>query len=83
MDGDLSPGDVIVHSGDFTNGESSTDCDFNSVRQFLDQFSKLPFKHKIFIGGNHDHALQFTDQFDELLNQYPNVNYLFNSSFQQ
>ncbi|CAL6016880.1 Metallophosphoesterase [Hexamita inflata] len=80
MDGDLSPGDIIVHSGDFTNGESSTECDFNSVRQFLDWFSKLPFKHKIFIGGNHDHALQFTDQFDELLLQYPNVNYLFNSS---
>ena len=45
----LPAGDVLVHSGDLTlDGERSVTLDF------VDWFSDQPFKHKIFIAGNHD-----------------------------
>ncbi len=49
--------DVVVHSGD----ASSTGDPFKNIsqlRNFLQWFSGLPIKHKIFSPGNHDLSLQ-------------------------
>lgn len=45
----LPEGDVLVHAGDV-----SLRGTIEEVDAFLDWFSGLPFKHKIFCAGNHD-----------------------------
>ena len=45
----LPPADVIVHCGDFT--EMGTE---QETLDFLNWFIDLPYKHKIFVTGNHD-----------------------------
>ena len=45
----LPKGDVLLHAGDISyKGQK------NEVIDFLGWFAKLPYKHKIFIAGNHD-----------------------------
>lgn len=44
--------DVIVHSGDFTMGGSEQEA-----IDFMNWFCDLPYRHKIFISGNHDACL--------------------------
>ena len=49
---DLPEADVVVHSGDF--------CMVGTEQEaidFLNWFCDLPYKHKIFICGNHDDCL--------------------------
>lgn len=49
---ELPDADIVVHSGDF--------CMFGEEREaldFLNWFCDLPYKHKIFICGNHDICL--------------------------
>ena len=46
----LSGGDVLIHSGDFMNSGYHRD----NIMDFLDWFIDQPYKHKIFIAGNHD-----------------------------
>lgn len=48
----LPRGDVLVHSGDF----SDTSYEIETA-SFLDWFRVQPFEHKILIGGNHDATL--------------------------
>lgn len=48
----LPEADVIIHSGDITFTGSK-----NEVVDFLEWFIELPYKHKIFIAGNHDDCL--------------------------
>ena len=66
----LPDADVIVHSGDFTlNG---TD---NEALDFIEWFCDSPYKHKIFIAGNHDGCMM-----DASLDGLPeNVHYLADS----
>lgn len=67
---DLPEADVLVHSGDFCMvGMEQEAIDF------LNWFCDLPYKHKIFICGNHDECLygNSVDGLDE------NVHYLCNS----
>lgn len=45
----LPKGDVILHAGDISYFGKEAE-----VLHFLQWFSGLPFKHKIFIAGNHD-----------------------------
>ena len=45
----LGEGDILVHAGDCTNVGKT-----HEIKQFLDWFSDTPFKHKVFIAGNHD-----------------------------
>jgi predicted phosphodiesterase len=52
---DYSDCDMIIHGGDI----SPMGMEFQ-VTNFLDWFSKLQFKYKIFIPGNHDHFFQQT-----------------------
>lgn len=42
-------GDLIIHAGDAT-GQGSV----RELKQFLEWYSKLDFKYKIFVSGNHD-----------------------------
>ena len=46
---DLPPGDILIHAGDVSGRGSERE-----VLDFLNWFSKLDYKHKIFIAGNHD-----------------------------
>ena len=48
----LPEADVVVHSGDFTMTGSEAEA-----IDFLNWFCDLPYKHKIFICGNHDACL--------------------------
>lgn len=58
---DLPEADVIIHSGDIShNGDES------EVLDFLNWYIDLPYKHKIFITGNHDQCLWDADDIEEL-----------------
>lgn len=70
---DLPEADIVVHSGDF--------CMVGSVHEaidFLNWFCDMPYKHKIFICGNHDNCL-FGANIDGLPD---NVHYLCNSGIE-
>ena len=45
----LGEGDILIHAGDCTNVGKT-----HEIKEFLDWFSNTPFKHKVFIAGNHD-----------------------------
>ena len=49
---DLPEADMIVHSGDFCMAGTEQEA-----IDFLNWFCDLPYKHKIFICGNHDECL--------------------------
>jgi len=49
----LPKGDVIIHAGDISKSGHPVE-----IEDFLDWFSKLKFKYKIFIAGNHDFFLE-------------------------
>lgn len=68
----LPEADVIVHSGDFTFAGSEEEA-----YDFMNWFCNLPYKHKIFIAGNHDMCMYGADHFDGLSR---NVHYLYNNS---
>lgn len=70
---ELSDADVVVHSGDF--------CMVGSEQEAIDFFNwfcDMPYRHKIFICGNHDDFL-YGANIDGLDN---NVHYLCNSSIE-
>ena len=46
---DMPPADVLVHSGDFTLAGGDMEA-----LDFIEWLCDLPYKHKIFIAGNHD-----------------------------
>lgn len=46
---DLPEGDVLIHSGDFTNGGSALE-----IETFLRWYGDLDYKYKILVAGNHD-----------------------------
>lgn len=46
---DMPPADVLVHSGDFTLAGGDMEA-----LDFIKWLCDLPYKHKIFIAGNHD-----------------------------
>ena len=48
----LPDADVIVHSGDFTMAGSTAE-----TVDFINWFCDLPYRHKMFIAGNHDACL--------------------------
>ena len=49
----LPEGDVIVHSGDFTMVGTE-----GEALDFMEWFCDLPYRHKVFIAGNHDFCLR-------------------------
>ena len=65
--------DMVIHSGDVSSRGSK-----DEIRIFLNWFSKLPYKYKIFIAGNHDFFFEQAPEYeiDALLAEYPEVIYL-------
>ena len=57
----LPEADVVVHSGDFTN--YGTD---DEILDFINWFAALPYRHKIFVCGNHDFNLWDADNIEDL-----------------
>lgn len=67
----LPVADVIVHSGDFCYAGTEEEA-----FDFINWFCDLPYKHKIFIAGNHDDCLYGADAIEGL---DENCHYLCNS----
>lgn len=68
--------DMIIHAGDLTGMGYE-----GEVREFLEWFSNLPYKYKIFVAGNHDFLFEFEKKkAQNLLKQFPNIIYLENES---
>ena len=70
---DLPEADVVVHSGDFCMAGTEQEA-----LDFLNWFCDLPYKHKIFICGNHDECLYGAN----IEGLDPNVHFLCNSSIE-
>ncbi len=70
---ELPEADVVVHSGDFCMAGTEKEA-----IDFLNWFCDLPYKHKIFICGNHDECMYGAD-IDGLDS---NVHYLCNSGIE-
>jgi Icc-related predicted phosphoesterase len=70
LDGIIPDGDILIHGGDIAIHGSVLE-----IQQFIDWFSQLPHKYKIFVGGNHDGALEHSKH---LINIPTNVIYLEN-----
>ena len=49
----LPDADLLVHSGDITMGGSETEA-----IDFIEWLCDLPYRHKVFIAGNHDDCLR-------------------------
>lgn len=69
---DMPEADVIVHSGDITFAGSE-----DEAFDFINWFCDLPYRHKIFIAGNHDACLYGADGIEGLPND---THFLYNSS---
>ena len=69
-DGDI---DMCIHAGDV-----SSRGDEREILQFMEWYSKLPFKYKILIAGNHDFYFEraTSDMIERLLKNYPEIIYL-------
>lgn len=58
---ELPEADVIIHSGDIShNGDE------NEVLGFLNWYIELPYRHKIFVTGNHDLCLWDAEGIEDL-----------------
>ena len=57
----LPEADIIIHCGDFT--EQGTE---EETLDFLNWFIGLPYKHKIFVTGNHDLCLWDAESIEDL-----------------
>ncbi len=57
----LPMADVIVHCGDFTEYGSEKE-----VLDFLNWYIELPYRHKIFVTGNHDLCLWDAESIEDL-----------------
>ena len=53
----LPPGDMIIHAGDVSGRGGKLE-----VMDFLNWYSALDYKYKIFIAGNHDFYFEKTDE---------------------
>ncbi len=49
----LPEGDMIVHAGDLSKRGLAME-----IQAFVDWFAQLPYRYKVFIGGNHDFYLE-------------------------
>jgi len=60
---DLPTADVLVHCGDFTDLGTEEE-----VLNFLNWFIEQPYRHKIFVTGNHDLCLWEAENIEDLPN---------------
>ena len=67
--GDLPAGDILIHAGDAT-----VQGKFDEVVEFNRWLGTLPYKHKIFVAGNHDFLFEKAPDLARIL--MSNVHYL-------
>ncbi len=72
LDGQLPAADMIIHAGDIAIHGS-----ISEIQEFVNWYSQLPYKYKLFVGGNHDGELEHKLNFLELPD---NIIYLENES---
>ena len=68
-------GDILIHAGDATIRGTQFE-----VEEFLQWFSALPHRHKIFVAGNHDWLYENDNRFARLLTANFKIRYLQDSS---
>ena len=74
---ELPEGDMIIHAGDVTSRGQS-----HQVIDFLNWYTKLDFKYKIFIAGNHDFFFE-NESLEEINTSIPdNIIYLNDSAIE-
>lgn len=75
---DLPGGDILIHSGDFSNYGSKED-----IKVFLNWFNSLQnYTYKIFIAGNHDRSFEENPNFkNSILKKFPYLTYLEDSEY--
>ena len=64
-------GDLLIHAGDATIRGTQTE-----VEEFLEWFSSLPHKHKVFVAGNHDWLFETNNRFGRHLVANTKIIYL-------
>lgn len=75
---DMPEGDILFHTGDFTDWGSFTD-----IRDFGDWLRGLPYKHKVVIAGNHDVKFETVPEMcKSCLLQKKNIHYLENQTIE-
>ena len=52
---DVPDGDILIHSGDFTNNGAQQDL--QEVQHFVPYFQSLPHRYKVLVPGNHELGL--------------------------
>lgn len=52
-----SDADMVIHSGDATNWNNPIRNN-GEMHQFIEWFSSLPIRHKVFVPGNHDVSIE-------------------------
>jgi Icc-related predicted phosphoesterase len=68
-------GDLVIHAGDATIRGTPPE-----IEEFLDWFSALPHKQKLFVAGNHDWFYENKNGLARLLTAEFNIRYLQDSS---
>jgi len=64
--------DILLHAGDFSGTGTKTE-----TIKFFEWFNRQPFKHKIFINGNHDWlGERDPEAFANLVANYPDITHL-------
>lgn len=72
---DLQDAEMIIHAGDISGMGYE-----HEIRNFLEWYSSLSYKHKILIAGNHDFFFQdYPSRAKDILAEFPNIIYLENS----
>lgn len=70
--------DVVIHSGDASSSRDSIQSE-KELLDFFDWFKNLPIKHKIFVAGNHDVAIERFRYWPKRIEEM-GITYLENSS---
>ncbi|HEY8560704.1 MAG TPA: metallophosphoesterase [Pyrinomonadaceae bacterium] len=68
-------GDLLIHAGDGTVRGTMPE-----IEEFLNWFSGLPHRHKIFVAGNHDWFYETDNRLARLMTARFNIRYLQDSS---
>lgn len=75
---DMPEADGIIHAGDISGMGREME-----IIGFLEWFSKLPYRFKIFIAGNHDWLFEKDRMFcKHLVDSYPGITYLEDSGIE-
>jgi calcineurin-like phosphoesterase family protein len=67
----LPPGDVLIHSGDFSDYGIDVE-----THAFLSWFKEQPFKYKILVAGNHDEFMYESEGIEGLQFDLDGIHYL-------